>query len=97
VCGRLRLDAEALDLVEMNLATDVRDRLAALRVPSVVLQVRADRVSSPEQGRFLAERIPGARLVEVDGDDHAFLFESQPRLLEELAALVRSAEQHADG
>jgi pimeloyl-ACP methyl ester carboxylesterase len=78
----------ALDLVEMNLAIDVREQLAELRVPCVVLLARGDRVIAPEQGRLLAARIAGARLVEVDGDDHAFLFEGRARLLEELRALM---------
>jgi pimeloyl-ACP methyl ester carboxylesterase len=72
----------------MNLAIDVREQLSELRVPCVVLLARADRVISPEQGRLLAARIPGARLVEVEGDDHAFLFEGQVSVIAEIAALV---------
>lgn len=83
----------ALDLVDMNLAIDVRDQLAGVRAPTVVLQALGDRVSAPEQSRLLAERIADARLIEVEGDDHAFLFEGQARVIEEVAKLVRGAER----
>jgi pimeloyl-ACP methyl ester carboxylesterase len=80
----------ALDLVEMNAAIDVRDLLARIRVPTVVLHAAADPVIHPGNGRDLARAIPGARLVEVPGDDHAFLFGGRPRLEEELVGLLGS-------
>jgi pimeloyl-ACP methyl ester carboxylesterase len=81
----------ALDLVEMNSAIDVRDLLPRIRVPTVVLHAAADPVIHPGNGRELASAIPGARLVEAPGDDHAFLFAGRPRLEEELAALLDRA------
>jgi len=44
-------------------------------------------------GRALAQAIPGARLVEVPGDDHAFLFNGRPRLERELLTLVEAARR----
>lgn len=79
----------ALDLLEMNARIDVRDRLTRLRVPTVVLHAREDRVSSVENGRYLARQIPGATLVEVEGDDHAFLFAGSARLLQVVQELLR--------
>ena len=80
----------ALDLVEMNAAIDVRGLLARIRGSTVVLHAAADPVIHPGNGRDLARAIPGARLVEVPGDDHAFLFAGRPRLEQELAALLAS-------
>ncbi|UOY03594.1 adenylate/guanylate cyclase domain-containing protein [Blastococcus sp. PRF04-17] len=51
---------------------DVRDILSAIHVPTLVLQRRGDRLISIEIGRYLADHIPGARFVELDGDDHLF-------------------------
>ncbi|HEX6245299.1 MAG TPA: alpha/beta fold hydrolase [Polyangiales bacterium] len=80
----------ALELLEMNLAIDVRDRLSSIRVPTLLLQAREDRVSAPGNAHYLAEHIPGARLVEVDGDDHAFLYSGRARLLEAVKELLAS-------
>jgi pimeloyl-ACP methyl ester carboxylesterase len=59
-----------------------------VRAPAVVLHATGDRIVRVGNGRALAEAIPGARLVEVPGDDHAFLFGGRPRLEHELAALL---------
>jgi pimeloyl-ACP methyl ester carboxylesterase len=78
----------ALDLLEMNLDLDVRPLLPRVRAPAVVLHAAGDRVVRAENGRALAEAIRGARLVEVPGEDHTFLFEGRPVLERELSALL---------
>jgi pimeloyl-ACP methyl ester carboxylesterase len=83
----------ALDLLEMNLDIDVRPLLPRVRAPTVVLHAVGDRVVRIGNGRALARAIPGARLVEVPGDDHAFLFSGRPRLERELLALVEAARR----
>jgi hypothetical protein len=59
----------------------------------VVLHAVGDRVVRVGNGRALAQAIPGARLVEVPGDDHAFLFSGRPLLERELLALVEAARR----
>jgi len=81
----------ALELLEMNLGIDVRPLLPRVRMPSVVLHATADRVVRVENGRALAAAIPGARLVELPGEDHAFLFGGRPTLVRELVALLERA------
>jgi pimeloyl-ACP methyl ester carboxylesterase/class 3 adenylate cyclase len=49
---------------------DVREILPAVRVPTLVLHRAGDRYIRVEHGRYLAERIPGARYVELPGEDH---------------------------
>jgi pimeloyl-ACP methyl ester carboxylesterase/DNA-binding winged helix-turn-helix (wHTH) protein len=83
----------ALDLLEMNLDIDVRPLLPRVRAPTVVLHAAGDRVVRVGNGRALAEAIPSARLVEVPGDDHAFLFSGRPRLERELLTLVEAARR----
>ena len=46
--------------------------LGAIHVPTLVLHRRGDHLIRIEVGRYLAEHIPGARLVELDGEDHLF-------------------------
>jgi pimeloyl-ACP methyl ester carboxylesterase len=57
-------------LIAMNSQIDVRAVLPTIRVPTLVLHRRGDRDSNPEEGRYIAERIPGGRFVELSGDDH---------------------------
>lgn len=60
----------ARDLILMNSQVDVRDILPSVRVPSLILHRTGDLDSSVEEGRFMAEQIPGARFVELSGEDH---------------------------
>jgi hypothetical protein len=54
----------------MNSLIDVRAALGSVRVPTLVLHRRGDHDSRVEEGRYLAEHIPGARFVELAGADH---------------------------
>lgn len=60
----------ARDLVLMNSQIDVRAVLPTVRVSTLVLHRRGDHDSRLEEGRYIAARIPGARLVELEGEDH---------------------------
>jgi pimeloyl-ACP methyl ester carboxylesterase/class 3 adenylate cyclase len=57
-------------LMRMNMEIDVRQVLPAVRVPTLVLHSVNDRLVDIGAGRYLAERIPGAKLVELQGIDH---------------------------
>jgi class 3 adenylate cyclase len=57
-------------LILMNSQIDVRRVLPSIRVPTIVLHRAGDGDSRPEEGRYLAERIEGARFVELEGSDH---------------------------
>ena len=71
----------ALDLLDMNMQIDLRVLLPAIRVPTVVLQADQDAMIHPGNGRYLADRIPNARYVEVHGGDHTILFRNQHEIL----------------
>jgi len=49
---------------------DVRGMLDELRVPTLILHRSGDRMIDVRHSRYLAERIPGARYVELDGIDN---------------------------
>lgn len=49
---------------------DVLERLGVVRVPTLVVVGREDRLTPPRYAAYLAATIPGARLVEVDGAGH---------------------------
>jgi len=44
---------------------DARETVAGVRAPTLVVSGSADKATTPAEGRFLAERIPGARYLEV--------------------------------
>jgi len=58
---------------------DTWERLPSLRMPVLVLHGSEDVVMPPGNGERLAERIPGARLVLLDGLGHLFFHEDPPR------------------
>jgi DNA-binding SARP family transcriptional activator/pimeloyl-ACP methyl ester carboxylesterase len=57
-------------LMEMNSRIDIRALLAAIRVPTLVVNRGTDFDVRVEEGRYIAERIAGARFVELPGADH---------------------------
>jgi class 3 adenylate cyclase len=72
--GRVQLQAGNPRTIEAHyrvaFATDMRPVLPTIRVPTLIVHRADDRAVSVEQGRHLAANIPGARYVELPGDDH---------------------------
>jgi class 3 adenylate cyclase len=60
-------------LARMNREIDVRHVLPAIRVPTLVMHGRDDEVVPVEVGRYVADRIPGARLIELPETGHLAL------------------------
>ena len=60
----------AIALTRMNSEADIRGYPPAIRVPSMVVHRTGDRCLRIEEGRYLADRIPGALFVELPGIDH---------------------------
>ncbi|MBA3307018.1 MAG: alpha/beta hydrolase, partial [Thermoleophilaceae bacterium] len=52
--------------------TDVRHVLPSIRVPTLIMHRREDTFMKVEHSRYLAEHIPGARYVELEGTDSLF-------------------------
>jgi class 3 adenylate cyclase len=57
-------------LTRMNRQIDIADILPTIRVPTLIIHRTGDRTVPVQCGRFLAERIPGARFMELSGVDH---------------------------
>ncbi|MFQ5953726.1 MAG: adenylate/guanylate cyclase domain-containing protein [Kiloniellales bacterium] len=57
-------------ITHMHMQIDIRDVLPTVNVPTLVLRRRGDRWSHREEARYLADQIPGARYVELPGEDH---------------------------
>jgi pimeloyl-ACP methyl ester carboxylesterase/DNA-binding winged helix-turn-helix (wHTH) protein len=74
----------AVALTQMNAEIDVRNVLASIRVPSLVIHRADDQCLKVEEGRFVAERIPGAKFVEFPGQDHLPFVGDQDAILDEM-------------
>jgi pimeloyl-ACP methyl ester carboxylesterase/DNA-binding winged helix-turn-helix (wHTH) protein len=74
----------AVALTQMNAEIDVRNVLASIRVPSLVIHRTDDQCLKVEEGRFVAERIPGAKFVEFPGNDHLPFVGDQDAILDEM-------------
>lgn len=59
-------------VLAFELESDLRGVLPAIRVPTLVLHRAGDHYIRVGHGRYLAEHIPGAKYVELPGDDHLF-------------------------
>lgn len=57
---------------EATKAWDAHDRLGEIAAPTLVVHGTEDRMIHPDNGRVLAERIPGARLALLEGAGHAY-------------------------
>ncbi len=62
-------------LVRMFLEIDVRDVVPSVQAPTLVLHRVHDRLVNVRNGRWLAEHLPNARLVELPGDDHILWYQ----------------------
>jgi pimeloyl-ACP methyl ester carboxylesterase len=71
-------------IMQMNSEIDARDVLPAIRVPTLVVHRTADRAIPVEAGRYIAQRIPGAKLAEIPGDDHLLFCGSADAVLDEI-------------
>jgi pimeloyl-ACP methyl ester carboxylesterase len=62
--------AAASALMRMNSQIDISDIVPNIRVPTLVIHRKDDVTINVEGGRYLAEHIPGARYIELPGQDH---------------------------
>lgn len=62
--------AAAGALARMNGDIDVRHVLSAIHIPTLIMHSVNDQTVNVGAGRYLAERIPGAKFVELQGADH---------------------------
>lgn len=77
LCRRTASVENAAALLAARGNIDVREYLAHVRTPTLVLHSSHDQVVPLSQGRLLAARIPGAAFVQLDSPNH-ILLEHEP-------------------
>jgi hypothetical protein len=80
----------AVALTTMNAEIDVRNVLPLIRVPTLVLHRAGDLCLKVEEGRYVAEKIPGSRYIELPGSDHLPFVGDQNEILKEIEEFVSS-------
>jgi pimeloyl-ACP methyl ester carboxylesterase len=84
--------AAAAALTRMSAMIDIRHVLSAIRTPTLVIH-RADELLAPAS-RYLGERIPGARIVELPGADHMPWLGDQDAALDEIEEFLTGVRPH---
>jgi len=88
----------SLDILMLQMqaiaAHDTSERLAGVSIPTLVVHGSEDQMLPADNGRMIAERIPGARLEMLEGVGHAFWWERPEQvaqMLREHAATAATA------
>ena len=82
----------------MNREIDARHVLPAIRVPTLVMHRVGDSAINVELGRYLAANIPGAKYVELPGNDHVPIFERDitDRIVDETEEFLTGSRSEPD-
>jgi pimeloyl-ACP methyl ester carboxylesterase len=79
-------DAAAIERTARDL--DIRDILPRIQAPTLLIHRTGDEIEPVEQSRYMAERIPGARLVELPGRNHGWAEPNQDEVLDVVAQFL---------
>jgi class 3 adenylate cyclase len=80
-------------ILDLFLRTDVRPVLGSIQAPTLVLHRRGDRHVHEDHAKYVAERIPHSRLVELDGDDHEWFAGDSNRVLDEMESFLTGSRR----
>jgi len=72
---------------------DVRERIGEITAPTLVITGSEDRMTPPKFGQWLAERIPGARFVLVDGAGHMVMLEKPDEVARAIREWLKTVAQ----
>ena len=86
----------AVALTRMNTEIDIRHVLPTVRVPTLVVHRTGDLCLKIEEGRYLAENIPGAKVVELAGIDHLPFVGAQDEILDEIEEFLTGVRHASD-
>lgn len=78
----------AVALMRMNSQINISHVLPAIRVPTLILHRSGDPMVNVQASRFMATQIPGARYVELPGDDHLMFVGDADALVDEIEVFL---------
>jgi class 3 adenylate cyclase len=83
-------------IMKMNREIDVRHVLPAIPTPTLILHRTAERVSEIAHARYMAQHIPGAKLVELPGEDHVPWVGDQAALIDQIQQFLTGTRHTHD-
>jgi DNA-binding CsgD family transcriptional regulator len=86
----------AIALARMNAQIDVRHVLGSIRVPTLIIHRTDDARVRTAGGRYLAEKIKGARFVEIPGRDHPIWTGDIDRVVDEIGEFLTGVRPFHD-
>ena len=78
----------AVALTRLNAQIDIRHILPTVRVPALVLHRTGDHCLKVAEGRYVASLIPGARFIELPGEDHLPFVGDQAQVLDAIEGFL---------
>jgi pimeloyl-ACP methyl ester carboxylesterase len=88
--------AAAAAFMRMGSEIDVRAVAPSIHVPTLVMHSQRDPIVPFEQGRWLADTIPGARFVELVGQDHVPWFDVADQVIDEISEFLTGTREPAE-
>ena len=80
---------DASELLRFENSMDVREALASVSAPTIVLHRVGWKIISPDEGQYLADHIPGARYALVPGNDGTLFTEPVGEILKHIEEFLR--------
>jgi pimeloyl-ACP methyl ester carboxylesterase len=80
----------ALALAQMNTEADITHLLHSIKVPTLILHKKGDKDANVEEARYMADKIPESKFVELEGVDHVFW-------TEDIYAVIAEIEEFTTG
>jgi class 3 adenylate cyclase len=86
----------ASQLLMMNAQVDVRAVLPSIQAPTLVLHRKDDKFVDKRHSIYLAEHVPGARLVELPGSEVITFGQDDDQLVDEVEEFLTGARKSAE-
>jgi class 3 adenylate cyclase len=85
-------------VLRMNREIDVRHVLPTIQVPTLIMHRGGDIAQPVQNGRYLAENIPGAKYLELPGESHVPVFEPEivDRMVGEVEEFLTGSRSESD-
>jgi 3-oxoadipate enol-lactonase len=78
-----------LEQMEASAGHSTYDRLHAIKAPTLVITGTEDRIVNPRASEEIAGKIPGAKLVKLEGGSHSFFMEMRGKFNKEILGFLR--------
>jgi class 3 adenylate cyclase len=86
----------ARQILRMTARVDAREILPTVAVPTLILHRTGDSTIPVEVARYMAERIPGAKYVELPGDDHLWFVGDTDSVIDEIEEFLTGTRSPAE-